>query len=90
MDEQTNISAYNELGDKIPCKSHTPYSTLLGWRVFRIISSIEATEQRFGAFHSELQYIRYGNKVYKADEWDEADSFPKADRKFKNYSTEST
>ncbi|MGB1360771.1 MAG: hypothetical protein ACPG8V_01495 [Alphaproteobacteria bacterium] len=81
LDKQDDISAYDELDQGESHKSTYPtfhFIKLDGIPYF-IPVSIEATEQRFGEFRLNLQYVKYGDKVYKAEEWDEADSFPSGD-----------
>ncbi len=78
LDKQDNISAYNKLDRDEEYKSTYPifHFMKLSGIPFYIPVSIEATEQRFGAFRLNLQFVKYKNKIYRVNKWNEQESFP--------------
>ena len=78
LDKQDNISAYNDLNKGKEYKSTNPifHFMKLSGIPFYIPVSIEATEKRFGAFRLNLQFVKYKDKVYRVNKWNEQESFP--------------
>ena len=78
LDKQDNISAYNDLNKGEEHKSTNPifHFMKLSGIPFYIPVSIEATEKRFGAFRLNLQFVKYKDKVYRVNQWNDQASFP--------------
>ena len=77
LDKEDNLSAYNTLNKNGDGKGRSPIAYFKKFKSipYALPVLISAKEQNFGEFRMHLQYVKYGNVVYKANVWDSTEIF---------------
>ena len=77
LDKEDNLSAYNTLSQNGDGKQRSPMAYFKKFKSipYALPVLITAKEENFGEFKMHLQYVKYGNVVYKANVWDSTEIF---------------